>query len=69
MERLCRLLEGMLGRPVVDETGVGEGSFEVTMATQRDVGEFLATLRDRFGFVVTPERREVEWLIVRSHQA
>jgi uncharacterized protein (TIGR03435 family) len=63
-KHLCRLLEGMLGRLVVDEAGTS-ATFEFNLSTDGGTDGFLAALHDRLGIVVTPDRRDVEMLIVR----
>jgi uncharacterized protein (TIGR03435 family) len=68
-DQLCRILEGMLGRPVIDDSGAGHGSFEMEFATDKGTEGLLAALRDKFGLAVTPERRPVEWLVVKPRTA
>src|SRR5262245_21422924 len=60
-DQLCRVLEGMLGRPVIDDSGAGHGSFKMEFATDNGIDGLLAALRDQFGLALTPERRQVEW--------
>lgn len=61
----CRTLEGAVDRPVVDETGLaGRYDLEVKGYANRD--ELFAMLREKFGLVVTPARREVKFLVVRG---
>jgi uncharacterized protein (TIGR03435 family) len=62
---VCGMLEGSLGRPVLDETGV-TGSFrwdvEVEGAT---TDALIAALQAQTGLVATPARRELTTLVVR----
>jgi uncharacterized protein (TIGR03435 family) len=66
-KQLCRTLEGILDRLVVDETGAGAGDgFELNVSTENGVDGFLVALQQQLGIVVTPARRDVEVLVVRS---
>lgn len=62
---VCFMLEGTLGRPVIDETGVA-GSFqwdvEVDGAT---TAALIAALQAQTGLVATPAQRELTILVVR----
>jgi hypothetical protein len=66
LQEYGHLLEGALGRPVVDETGL-RGRYTLQMegdaASQED---FLARLRDQLGLVLTPARRDVTFLVMRK---
>jgi len=68
---LCEILEGALGRPLVDETG-SRDVFRISAETERHDAEatrdLLRLLCDRLGLVVTPARRDIEWLTVRLRQ-
>jgi uncharacterized protein (TIGR03435 family) len=62
---LCRTLEEGLDRPVVDETHItGQYDFEIKRG-DRNKSEFFEMLRENFGLVITPDRRDVEVLAVR----
>ena len=64
-EILCTMLEQMLGRPVVDETGL-EGVFNVELSRDaRDADDLFALLRDEIGLAVTEGERVVPRLQVR----
>jgi uncharacterized protein (TIGR03435 family) len=63
-EMLCRMLEGMMGRLVVDETGAG-GGFDFNISSASGLEGFLDALRTLVGIEVTPDRRDVEMLVVR----
>ena len=64
-EQLSRMLEGMLDRIVVDETGA-DGGFAIEISTNAGVDGFLDALRDRLGILVARDRRDVEMLVVRA---
>lgn len=61
---LCQMLEGMLGRPVVDETGI-KGSIEFDIQDSQGTDGLLEDLRKRYGLAVTPVRRKIERLVLR----
>ena len=61
---LCQMLEGVLGRPVVDETGI-EGSIEFDIRDSQGTDGLLQDLRERYGLALTPVRREIERLVLR----
>jgi uncharacterized protein (TIGR03435 family) len=61
---LCQMLEGVLGRPVVDETGI-EGSIEFDIRDSQGADGLLEDLRERYGLAVTPVRRKIERLVLR----
>ena len=61
---LCQMLEGVLGRPVVDETGI-EGSIEFDIRDSQGIDGLLEDLRERYGLAVTPVRRRIERLVLR----
>ena len=64
MPDVASALQGILGRPVIDETGI-RGSYDMQFEW---VGERLpsvtATLRDRFGLRLSPATRNMETLVV-----
>ena len=63
-EVLCTMLEQLLGRPVVDETGL-EGVFEVQLSREaKDADDLFALLRDEIGLAVTEGERVVPRLQV-----
>jgi uncharacterized protein (TIGR03435 family) len=65
LDDLARSLEELLGRPVVDETGlVGRYDIEVR-GNHEGVEAFLAALQDQLGLTVTRARHEVEMLVVQ----
>jgi uncharacterized protein (TIGR03435 family) len=62
---LAGSLEGTLGRPVLDETGLdGRYAIELTWDPQRPEG-LLAAVREQLGLELAPARREIEVLVVR----
>jgi len=61
---LATALQGILGKPVVDETGLrGEYSFEFAWGEQRDQS-LVAAMRNKFGLLLSPGKRDLEALIV-----
>lgn len=69
MSHLCELLEAGLDRPVVDETGL-TGAYRVRARSNRvddeATGDLLRIVVSTLGLVVTPARRDVDWLIVEE---
>jgi uncharacterized protein (TIGR03435 family) len=66
MERLASALQSIAGRPVVDETGI-TGKYDLDFGWGEDrVASLTAVLQDRFGLRLSPEKREMEALIVDS---
>jgi uncharacterized protein (TIGR03435 family) len=66
MERVAAVLQGILGRPVIDETGM-TGSYNLDVAWGDDVvGSVTAALADRFGLRLSPARRDMEALVIDS---
>lgn len=64
MPDLAFALQGILRRPVVDETGV-RGAYDMEFGWGEDrVASVTATLRDRFGLRLSPATRDIEVLIV-----
>lgn len=64
MQDLASAIQGILRRPVVDETGV-RGSYDMEFGWGEDrVASVTATLRDRFGLRLSPGTRDIEVLIV-----
>ncbi|HJR60350.1 MAG TPA: TIGR03435 family protein [Vicinamibacterales bacterium] len=64
MDKLAAALQGILGKPVIDETGI-TGSYNLEFGWQGDrVAAVTAVLRDRFGLRLTPGHRDLEALIV-----
>jgi hypothetical protein len=61
-------LEEILGRQVIDETGVpGIYGFELSQnVNSRDA--FIQRLRDEAGLAITPETRDLATLIVRRYE-
>ena len=65
MEQLCRMMESLLGRPIMDESKV-EARFDVEVQSTGHGREALvALLRDKLGLALTPAHRDVEFLVVR----
>jgi uncharacterized protein (TIGR03435 family) len=66
LEDFCRELESGLDRKVVDETHLtGRYDFEVVRG-DRSRDEFFDILREQLGLALTPEKRLVPMLVVRS---
>jgi uncharacterized protein (TIGR03435 family) len=66
MEELCRVLEGGLDRPIVDETHL-DGTYALNVHSEAlSTREFLRVLCDKLGLVVTPGRRETSMLVARQ---
>jgi uncharacterized protein (TIGR03435 family) len=64
MERLASALQGIVGRPVIDETGI-TGKYNLDFAWGEDrIATLTATLQDRFGLRLSVEKRDLEALIV-----
>jgi uncharacterized protein (TIGR03435 family) len=63
MERVTAALQSILGRPVVDETGI-DGAFNLTMAWEEDRVESITRTLAGLGLRLTPERRDLEALVV-----
>jgi uncharacterized protein (TIGR03435 family) len=64
MDRLATALQSVLGRPVVDETGITGGYYFELQWEADPLASLTATLRDRFGLHLQPARRELEALVV-----
>jgi uncharacterized protein (TIGR03435 family) len=66
MEELCRVLEGGLDRPIVDETHLN-GTYALNVHAEAvTTRQFLRVLCDKLGLVVTPGRREIPMLVARQ---
>jgi uncharacterized protein (TIGR03435 family) len=64
MQDVAFALQGILRRPVVDETGI-RGSYDMQFGWGEDrVASVTTTLRDQFGLRLSPDRRDIEALIV-----
>ena len=64
MERLASALQGILGRPVIDETGI-TGKYDLEFGWGEDrVASLTTTLHDKFGLRLSAETRELEALVV-----
>jgi len=65
MEQLCRTLEALLGKPIVNESRI-DGHFDVeAQGTGRGREALMALLREKLGLILTPARREIDFLVVR----
>ena len=66
MEELAGALQSILGKPVIDATGV-TGSYNLEFGWDEDrATSVTAVLRDRFGLQLSPGKRDMEVLIVDS---
>jgi len=64
IEGVASALQGVLGRPVIDETGL-TGSYDLQFGWGEDrVTSVTATLRERFGLQLSADTRNMEALIV-----
>ena len=64
MADLASAVQSIIGKPVIDETGIA-GAYDVTLPWGQDrVASVTATLRDRFDLRLTPAERNMEVLIV-----
>ena len=64
MADVASALQGLLGRPVVDETGT-RGAYDMQFEWEGErLPSVTATLRDRFGLRLSPATRNLETLIV-----
>jgi uncharacterized protein (TIGR03435 family) len=58
-------LEEGLNRPILDDTNM-EGTYDIAVRGARSTEAFVQMLRDQAGIVLTPARRNIEMLVVRS---
>jgi uncharacterized protein (TIGR03435 family) len=64
MKDLTSALQGILGKPVIDETGI-EGSYNLDFTwTQDRVESVTATLERKFGLRLAADKRELSALVV-----
>lgn len=64
MEALASGLQAILGKPVIDETGItGSNNLELGWGENR-IASVTAALHDRFGLLLSPDKRDMEALIV-----
>jgi uncharacterized protein (TIGR03435 family) len=64
MEGLASALQGILGKPVIDETGI-TGTYDLEFGWTADrASSVTAVLHDRFGLRLTPATRDMDALIV-----
>jgi uncharacterized protein (TIGR03435 family) len=64
IQDLASAIQAILGRPVIDETGI-RGSYDMEFGWSGErVASVTATLRDRFGLRLSPGTRDMETLIV-----
>jgi uncharacterized protein (TIGR03435 family) len=65
-ERIAEALQIVLGKPVIDETGL-RGSYDLTLDWDEDpVASLTSFVEHRLGLRLSPGRRDVEVLIVDS---
>ena len=66
MPGLASTLQSVIGRPVIDETGI-TGTYNFDLRWEDDkLAALTALVRDRYGLELTPVTREMEALIVDS---
>ena len=66
MDALAQTLEQHFQRPVVNETGL-KGAYSFNLETEAGTtSEFLATLKQKLGLALTPARRAITTLVVRT---
>jgi uncharacterized protein (TIGR03435 family) len=64
LETLASALQGVVGRPVIDRTGI-EGTYNLQVDWGKDrIADVTAALRERFGLALTREQVELDALIV-----
>jgi uncharacterized protein (TIGR03435 family) len=63
MERLASALQSILGKPVIDETGI-TGSYDLELAWGEDRLASITAAVEKFGLRLSAEKRELEALIV-----
>ncbi len=67
-EDLAGILEGMLGRPVIDEAGLA-GYYDVHLrARDAEPESIVEAVREQLGLELSPERRDIELLVVEEHR-
>lgn len=65
ISQLAKTLPNWLRKPVVDETGLS-GLYDFDLEYRTDATDMLTDgLRDRYGLVISPQRRKVNILVVR----
>jgi uncharacterized protein (TIGR03435 family) len=64
MERLAAAVQSVLGKPVIDETGIG-GAYHLEFAWGEDrLATVMAALRNKFGLELKPAKRELDALVI-----
>jgi len=67
LTEICKVLETFLGRVFIDETELS-GFYDINIADgERTLEGFSQVLRDRYGLVLTPGRRDVLMLVAHSN--
>jgi uncharacterized protein (TIGR03435 family) len=68
MENLASTLQSIVGRPVIDDTGI-TGSYNLELQWEEDrIASLSAALQHRFGLQLSPATRNLDALIVDSIQ-
>ena len=63
-ERIAAALQSIIGKPVIDDTGL-RGSYDLSLDwTDDPVASLTPFLRDRFGLQISPARRDLDVLVV-----
>ena len=63
-ERIAAAVQSIVGKPVIDETGL-RGSYDLSLDWRDDpVASLTPFLRERFGLQLAPARRDVDVLVI-----
>jgi uncharacterized protein (TIGR03435 family) len=62
---IARALEGLSGRPVIDETGL-KGKYNYSVSSNIPRPEAVFDFADQLGLKLTPADRQIEILVVRQ---
>jgi uncharacterized protein (TIGR03435 family) len=65
MQDIARALEGLSGRPVIDETGL-KGKYNYSVSSKIPRPEVVFDFADQLGLKLTPAERQIEILVVRQ---
>jgi uncharacterized protein (TIGR03435 family) len=66
VKELCEAIESGLDRPLVDETNL-TGTYAINIHTElMTAADFLRSLCNKLGLVLTPGQRDVQTLVIRA---